>query len=345
MTADAKPGYRAAVESAAILEGPARLQWGVSGRQPLEMLKGIVTGRMPAPPDEGFLEAHAGAATYHAVLTPKGRIIADLRLWVEPGPEGPGVRCDVAPEGADPLREHLARFLPPRLARLDDRSAESGCMTVAGPAAADLLSRVGLGLRVEARELQELAEGEFRLVSAASAEQVLVMAVDDYSVPAFDVIAAPAVLNGLRELLAGAGAGVADAEVREILRVERGRPLFGRELGPDVIPVEAGIQDRAIDHAKGCYTGQEVIVRIRDRGHVNRHLRRLQLQKESDPPEAGAPLFRGDRPVGAVTTGAQSPREGPLALAYVRREVSPGESVRVGDPEGPEARVQEVRDP
>lgn len=345
MTRDATPGYRAAVESVAILEGPARIQWGVNGRQPLEMLKGIVTGRMPAPPTRGALGVHAGTATYHAVLTPKGRMIADLRLWIEPGPEGPEVRCDVAPEGADPLREHLGRFLPPRLARLENRSAESECMTVAGHGAADLLSRVGLGLRVETAELQGMAEGEFRLVSPRPNEQILVMAVDDYSVPAFNVIAAPAVLSGLRELLVRAGVVAADTAVRETLRVERGRPLFGRELGPEVIPVEAGIQDRAIDYAKGCYTGQEVIVRIRDRGHVNRHLRRLHLEAGGESPAAGTPLFSEDRQVGTVTTGVRSPREGTLALAYVRREVAPGESVRVGDPAGPEALVQEIRDP
>ena len=68
-----------------------------------------------------------------------------------------------------------------------------------------------------------------------------------------------------------------------------GRPRFGRELTEDVIPLEAGLLDRAIDQEKGCYTGQEVIVRILHRGHVNRHLRRLEFSGQAPAP--GTELF------------------------------------------------------
>jgi folate-binding protein YgfZ len=92
-------------------------------------------------------------------------------------------------------------------------------------------------------------------------------------------------------------------------------------MGEDTIPVEAGIHDRAIDYTKGCYTGQEVIVRIRDRGHVNRSLRQLMLG-DVPAPHRGAELYLpgGDKAVGYVTSAVQSPRFGQtVALGYVKR--------------------------
>jgi folate-binding protein YgfZ len=93
-------------------------------------------------------------------------------------------------------------------------------------------------------------------------------------------------------------------------------------MDEDTLPPEAGIEDRAIDHEKGCYTGQEVIVRIRDRGHVNRHLTRLELG-DVPTPAAGTELRSADgsgKPVGRITSAVQSPKlGGVLALAYVAR--------------------------
>jgi folate-binding Fe-S cluster repair protein YgfZ len=101
-----------------------------------------------------------------------------------------------------------------------------------------------------------------------------------------------------------------------------------------------------VDHAKGCYTGQEVVVRIRDRGHVNRRLCRLRLG-DAPTPAAGTEVLReGDeRAVGRVTSAAASPRLGTLALAYLRREVAPGERVRLASPGGTQAVVEATDDP
>jgi folate-binding protein YgfZ len=95
-------------------------------------------------------------------------------------------------------------------------------------------------------------------------------------------------------------------------------------MNEDTLPPEAGIEDRAIDHKKGCYTGQEVIVRIRDRGHVNRVLTRLELG-DMPTPTAGTELRSVDgsgKVVGRITSAVQSPKHGGvLALAYVGRGV------------------------
>jgi folate-binding protein YgfZ len=126
----------------------------------------------------------------------------------------------------------------------------------------------------------------------------------------------------LWEALVAGGVAHAGLGVWSTLRVEAGRPTFGTDMDEDTIPIEAGIADRAIDHKKGCYTGQEVIVRIRDRGHVNRHLRQLDLG-DGPTPAAGVELLSADgsgKVVGRITSAVQSPRRGGvIALAYVAR--------------------------
>jgi tRNA-modifying protein YgfZ len=117
-------------------------------------------------------------------------------------------------------------------------------------------------------------------------------------------------------------------ETAEILRIESGRPRLGFELGDDVIPQEAGINERAISFTKGCYVGQETVARLFYKGKPNRHLRGLRL---SEPVERGAVIHGHDRELGHISSTCISPTFGPIALALVRREAVPGDSVKVGD--------------
>ncbi len=331
--------YVAAVEGVAVRYRGHRAQWRFSGRQPVEMLSGVVSGRMPEPLSELTPGVVGGLATYHTVLTPKGKILADLRLWREDGDEGTTLRADVSHAAAPVLADHLSRTLPPRLCRLEDRSDEIGMISLCGPDAARLVSATLLGLRIEAEELHGLPEGGIRVLDPPGGDRVLLLRGGDLPVPSFDLVAERPVLRSAWRRITEAGGVRVGRDTWETLRVEAGRPSYAQELA-DVIPVEAGIENRAIDHTKGCYTGQEVIVRIRDRGRVNRHLRRLRLDVEAPLPEPGTELYReSERSMGAVTTAVDSPREGKLALAYVRREVEPGQTVTVGSPEGPRARV------
>jgi folate-binding protein YgfZ len=120
-------------------------------------------------------------------------------------------------------------------------------------------------------------------------------------------------------------------QAAEILRVESGRPRFGLDFGPESMPAEAGIVERAVDFEKGCYIGQEPVARLHYRGKPNRRLCGLTL---SAPAERGTPLRLGDREVGALGTTVVSPRLGPIALAVVRREAEPGDALGVGDGPG-----------
>ena len=125
----------------------------------------------------------------------------------------------------------------------------------------------------------------------------------------------------------------------EMLRIEAGTPRWGAELTEDVIPLEAGLRHTAISETKGCYTGQEVIIRILHRGHVNRHLRGLLLA-DAPVPAAGGAITHGEKVVGKITSACTSPMlQQTIALGYVRREVEPGQTVSV---DGREARVVEL---
>jgi folate-binding protein YgfZ len=119
----------------------------------------------------------------------------------------------------------------------------------------------------------------------------------------------------------------------ESLRIEAGAPRFPADIGPTTLLPEVPFE-ALVSYTKGCYPGQEVVVRIRDRGHVNRHLRGLLLDGDAVP-APGSEVVAGDDVIGAVTSATRSfGLDRPIALAMVRRQhAEPGTAVgvRVGD--------------
>ena len=133
-----------------------------------------------------------------------------------------------------------------------------------------------------------------------------------------------------------------DDALLETLRIEAGIPRWGRELGEDTLPPEAGLDRTHIDYHKGCYIGQEVISRLKSVGHVNRQLTGF-ISADGTPPAAGAVVFSpaDERPVGAITSVAFSfALEKPIALGYLRRgSPTGGLLARPADPTSAEVRV------
>ena len=341
--------YRAAREGLAIRDRSHRARLLVRGRAPISALQGVLTGRMPSAPSalrEGLVRARI---EYSAVLTPKGRMVADLRTMWGPDADEEGLFLDVPAAALEPLLAHLRRFVPPRLASVEDVAAHSGLATVLGPGAAGTIAEIVLGSASHAAEVEGLAEAEFLEVQGdESGEEgigtggVRVARTCDVDVPAWDIFVSAGRLPEVWDGFIKAGAAPIGAGVWDTLRVEAGRPAYGGDMDDSTILSETGLVNRAVDHTKGCYTGQEVIVRIRDRGHVNRSLRGLLLAV-GPAPKLGVELFRGDRVVGEITSVVESPsRAGPIGLGYVLREVSRGEQVTVGSSGGPPATVREL---
>ena len=153
--------------------------------------------------------------------------------------------------------------------------------------------------------------------------EILAVATDQ----GLDLITRPDAVDSVHRQLIAAGAVHLSEEAAEIIRVESGRPRFGLDMGPESMPAEAGIVERAVDFEKGCYIGQEPVARLHYRGKPNRRLRGLRL---SAPAAHGDPLFLGDREVGAIGSSCISPAHGPIALAIVRREAADGQRLAVG---------------
>jgi folate-binding protein YgfZ len=135
------------------------------------------------------------------------------------------------------------------------------------------------------------------------------------------LLATPEAARARWDAAVAGGAVPIGAETRETLRIERGLPRFGIDFDGTNLPAEAGVVGRAISFTKGCYIGQEPIVRLAHRGHANRELRLLRLD---EPPELPATLQEGEREVGRLTSSAGLPEGGAAALGYVRRAVADG---------------------
>lgn len=326
--------YRAVRGAAGVADRADRAQVRLWGRDPVKMVQGLLTNDLAgAPPGRGV---------YAAMLTPKGRTIAELRAFRLQRPGGTEVLLDLPREALAGTREHLKKFVPPMFARWADASEEMGMLGVYGPRSRELAARV------LAAEVPPLDEDAFVEAPFGDVPVVVVGTRAAGGEEGFDLVAPAAVLPGLwRALLAGGeGTRPVGFGTLETLRVEAGVPRYGADLSEETIPTEAfeaiGMVPRAISFTKGCYTGQEVIVRIAHRGHVNRHLRGLRL---GGPAAPGTPLFHPDtgREVGRITSTAFSPLLGEtVALGYVRRELGPGDTVRVGSAQGERAGVVEL---
>jgi folate-binding protein YgfZ len=150
-----------------------------------------------------------------------------------------------------------------------------------------------------------------------------------------DIICAADQVDGVKDALA---IEPVSEEAAECVRIESGRPRHGLDMGPETIPQEAGLNDRAVSFDKGCYVGQETVARLHYKGKPNRFLRGLRLTAEA---ERGTPITFGDKQVGTIGSTCVSPAHGPIALALVRREAAPGDTVVVGDG-GIEAQVVDL---
>lgn len=313
-----------------VVRGDRRLL-RVHGRAPVQMLDGIVTSRIPEAPAG---QPMAGEAVYGTLLTAKGRMVTDVvTVWLGAGEEE-GLGLSVAEVAHEAVLAHFRRFLPPRLARCEDLGEGTRLLTVVGPGAGEVIAAV----------FGDAPADGFMLLDGGPLGGGALVARGVRQVPSWDVWVAANALSGVwGDRLREHGAVPVGAGAWDTLRVEAGFPEFGIDMDDSTIPVEAGLVDVAFDHAKGCYTGQEVIVRIRHRGRVNWHLRALRFGDVAARP--GVQLFEagGTKVRGRVTSVADSPRFGQvIGLGYVRREIEPPATLRLGSGEGAEVGVEEL---
>ncbi len=306
--------YQAARQQAAWIDRSSRGRLLVRGNDRATYLQGLLTNDIAA--------LTAGTGCYSAYLTARGRMISDL--WVY---ELGDVILLNLPDAAtkNTVLAKLDQFIFSEDVQLGDVTDALSQIAVIGPEASRIVGGL-IGTSVPQAE-HACVRGE---IAGGAA---IVTRVTDTGEPGFDLYVEQPRLAALRQALAAAGAIELDAATAEVLRVEAGVPAFHRDMDEETIPLEAGIEGRAINMTKGCYVGQEVIIRVLHRGHgrVAKKLVGLTLEGESVP-AAGAAVTSGDRQAGAVTSAVRSATSGrPIALAYVQRDVlESGAPISVG---------------
>jgi folate-binding protein YgfZ len=314
---DSNASYDAARHGAGLIDRSDRGRIVVSGKDRASYLQGLLTNDITA--------LEAGEGCYAAYLTPQGRMIADM--WVYE--LGDVMLLTLARDVIDTILAKLDQFIFTEDVQLGDVTRTFTNVAVVGPKAAAIVEAVLAGLPSGA--LAALPEhGNLRARFADQA--AVVLRITDTGQPGYDIMVDASTGTALPASLRSAGAVDVDAAVADVLRVEAGVPKFHRDMNEDTIPLEAGLESRAISLTKGCYVGQEVIIRVLHRGHgrVARRLVGLVLEGGAVPP-SGTTVHAEGREVGHVTSGVASiALRRPIALAYVHRDfVAPGTPVAV----------------
>ena len=289
--------YAAMTEGVALVDRSESGKLALTGAEAKTFLNGQVSNEIEA--------LEPGTGCYAALLTPKGKMLADLRV-LDVGPPTHELLLLCERSALQALFDALRRFNIGFDAELHKRTLQLGLLSLIGPSAP-----LG-GLSPESREHDNVRSDLGLLVRTDVGVDVICDSEDTERVKA-------ALIEG--------GAVEIDEATAEVLRVEQGRPRYGVDLDDSVIPQEAGLNERAVSFTKGCYVGQETVARLHWRGKPNRHLRGLRLREQVQP---GTELRLGEREVGRITSVAASPRFGTVGLALVRREAQPGDVLDAG---------------
>jgi len=295
-----------------------------TGADRIRFLHGLVTNDIAGTP--------VGRGCRAALLTPKGQVVADLRIFVRPD----DLRIVVDRGQAQTVAEALSRY-----AIMDDFTAVPvpgvAFLSLLGPAAGSRLAAAGL----DAGALAAAPAGE---LAHAQAGDLWIVRARELGTDGFWVGGPEVAIAALRARLEAGGVPQLDADLAEAARIDALEPRFAVEITPDYFPMEVGLAE-TIDERKGCYLGQEPIVRIRDRGHINWRLVVLDLAAAGADPSRGDALESDAKPkAGRVTSAARFPDGRAVALAMAHVSVPVGATVRIragGEAAAPiEARVR-----
>jgi folate-binding protein YgfZ len=315
--------YAALTEGCGLVDRSERGKLALTGSGAVEFLNGQVTNELT--------DLHPGEGCYAAFLTNKGKMLGDLRiLAVGSDAEGPPTELllDTERVALQALFDMIRRYKIGYEVELHKRTLEYGLLSLIGPDARACAERLG-GAEKNTFDTGTGAEHAHTPAEIGSASARLIATADG-----IDALCESSNIEPVRSALVDAGATPVSEAAAEIMRVERGRPRYGVDIDESKIPQEAGLNERAVSFTKGCYVGQETVARLYYRGKPNRHLRGLRFLETHDPARSAAPgeeLRLGDRSVGHLSSVVESPRLGTIALALVRREASPGDTLAVGE--------------
>jgi tRNA-modifying protein YgfZ len=292
--------YAAATAAAAWIDRSERGKLALTGGDAKEFLQGQVSNDV--------LALTPGTGCYAAFLTPKGKMLGDLRI-LDAGSE---VLLDTERVALQELFNMIHRFSLGHDVQLHKRTLQRGLVSLLGPDSDRIAAIPSLPADEHAHVVAQLDGIEVRAVRSDTG---------------IDLICDSERTAELTSALSARGAEPISEATAECVRIEHGRPRYGVDIDETVIPQEAALNERAVSFEKGCYVGQETVARLFYRGKPNRQLRGLRL---SAPAPVGSEVVSGERTVGRLSSVAASPRFGEIGLALVRREAPPGSNVLVG---------------
>lgn len=240
-----------------------------------------------------------GDGLYAFFLNAQGRILADAYLLCFED----HLLVDTAPETRESLYRHIDEYIIADDVTLEDVTSETFCFGVEGPKAIDTAARAEL--QAPHHRHSHVTAGEFVVanVSATGVHGVRIYG------PLQEKEEATARIEA-------AGAIAATEQDAETARIENFVPRFGCDITDHTLPQETQLMN-ALHFHKGCYLGQEIVERIRSRGHVNRLLMGFRIELPATAPEPGAKLMVEGQPSGEVTCSAATPGA-VFGMAYVR---------------------------
>ena len=251
-----------------------------------------------------------GEGNYATILTNRGKIIADMKVYVFEDSIG----IETNAETRSILYQELDKYLIADDVTIEDFSEHIGAIGVHGPKSAEMLQDV---FRFDVRDLAEY----HNLVDKIDGRRIICVRANETGEVGYNLCTTSESMEWLWDtiLTKGRAFGAEPIGLTALnsLRIEAGIPRFGAELDDSVFPGEAELEG-AISFEKGCYIGQEIVARMKYRGHPNRLLRGFEIASNT-PPQSGGRLFDGDKDVGWITSAVVSPTFGKtIGMGYVR---------------------------
>ena len=308
---DVRAEHAAVRDEVGIVDRSALGRAEVTGRDRATFLQGMLTNDVKGlGPGQGcaaaFLDAHGKVMSLLGVYALEDRLLLELPLGL-----------------TERTLQLLNKYLISEKAYFEPADDAFAVIAIQGPRSTALVAE----LAGQPIELAPLAHAEVAIGGAA----VRVINRAESSQPGLHCWVAPEQAPGLWQALRAAGARPVGHAALDVLRVEAGIPWYGRDVDETVILPETRLES-LVHYSKGCYIGQEVVARVKYRGHVNRGLAGLVLDADGVP-APGSGIFAGDKEIGRITSAVRSLALGaPIALGYVRREHwDPGTAVEVRD--------------
>ena len=302
---DWRKEFRFAHESVALIDKNYRCYISFTGPDRVRYLNAILTNNVKdLAPSHGIVSL---------LLNAQGHILAEIETYALPE----HLFCVSYAMIRQRLMETLDKYIIMDDVTLADETQRYGTLALEGPAAAQLAFEL-TGVRLES--LDELARQETRVGEIPCA----ISRRSPGEFTGVEFLVERQYLEALWKLLAerarAAGGGPIGYAALNALRLEQGIPWYSYDFGEKQIPNEAGLLESHLSFTKGCYTGQEIVERVRSRGQVNRQRVHLQFSGQSVP-EAGEVLSVAGNEVGFVTRASLHPFLGfAIGMGYVRRE-------------------------